>query len=133
MPKNDGGGNLAATKLIALHINKGKTLAKTLLDRLEYAQNPEKTEDGTYISSYECDPKTVHEEFLLTKREYQHKVGRQQKNDVIAYMIRQSFKPGEITPEEATESAMNWVFDLLKASTLLLLILIRTKLTFIIM
>ena len=92
---------MAATKLIALHINKGKTLAKTLLDRLEYAQNPEKTEDGTYISSYGCDPKTVHEEFLLTKREYQHKVGRQQKNDVIAYMIRQSFKPGEITPEEA--------------------------------
>lgn len=101
MPKNDGGGNLAATKLIALHINKGKTLAKTLLDRFEYAQNPEKTEGGTYVSSYECAPKTVHEEFLLTKREYQHKVGRQQKNDVIAYIIRQSFKPGEITPEEA--------------------------------
>ena len=99
--KKDGGGNLAATKLIALHINKGKTLAKTLLDRIEYAQNPEKTEDGNHISSYECDPKTVHEEFLLTKREYLHKIGRQQKNDVIAYMIRQSFKPGEITPEEA--------------------------------
>ena len=75
---------MAATKLIALHINKGKTLAKTLLDRIEYAQNPEKTEDGNYISSYECDPKTVHEEFLLTKREYSHKIGRQQKNDVIA-------------------------------------------------
>lgn len=58
--KKDGGGNLAATKLIALHINKGKTLAKTLLDRIEYAQNPEKTEDGNYVSSYECDPKTVH-------------------------------------------------------------------------
>lgn len=36
----------------------------------------------------------------MTKREYQHKVGRQQRNDVIAYMIRQSFKPGEITQEE---------------------------------
>ena len=36
--KKDGGGNLAATKLIALHINKGKTLAKTLLDRIEYAE-----------------------------------------------------------------------------------------------
>lgn len=92
---------MAATKLIALHINKGKTLSKTLQDRLDYVQNPEKTENGNYVSAYECDPKTVHEEFLLTKREYQHKVGRQQRNDVIAYMIRQSFKPGEITPDEA--------------------------------
>lgn len=38
--------------------------------------------------------------------------GRQQKNDIIAYQIRQSFKPGEITPEEANqvgyETAMRW-------------------------
>lgn len=27
--------------------------------------------------------------------------GREPKNDVIAYQIRQSFKPGEVTPEEA--------------------------------
>lgn len=91
---------MVATKLIALHINKGKTLAKTLEDRIDYAHNPEKTENGNYISSYECDPKTVLEEFLLTKRAYQQSTGRQ-KNDVIAYMIRQSFKPGEVTPEEA--------------------------------
>lgn len=91
---------MAATKLIALHINKGKTLSKTLQNRLDYVQNPEKTENGNYVSAYECEPKTVHEEFFLTKREYQHKVGRQQRNDVIAYMIRQSFKPGEITQEE---------------------------------
>ena len=92
---------MAATKLIALHINKGKTLAKTLEDRIDYAHNPEKTENGDYISSYECDPKTVLEEFLLTKRAYQQSTGRRQNNDVIAYMIRQSFKPGEVTPEEA--------------------------------
>ena len=28
---------------------------------------------------------------------------RQQKSDVIAYQIRQSFKPGEITAEEANK------------------------------
>lgn len=92
---------MATTKLIALHINKGKTLAKTLEDRIDYAHNPEKTENGHYISSFECDSNTVLEEFLLTKRTYQQSTGRQQKNDVIAYMIRQSFKPGEVTPEEA--------------------------------
>ena len=39
----------------------------------------------------------------MTKREYEQKTGRQQKKDVLAYQIRQSFKPGEITPEEANQ------------------------------
>ena len=103
---------MAATRLIALHVNKGKTVAQCLADRTDYSQNAAKTEDGKYISSYECDPKTADEEFLLTKRQYQHITGRQQKNDIIAYQIRQSFKPGEITPEKANqvgyETALRW-------------------------
>lgn len=103
---------MAATRLIALHINKGKTVAQCLADRTDYSQNAEKTNDGEFISSFECDPKTADEEFLLSKRQYQHITGRQQKNDIIAYQIRQSFKPGEITPEEANqvgyETAMRW-------------------------
>lgn len=94
---------MAATRLIALHINKGKTVAQCLADRTDYSQNAAKTNDGEFISSYECDPKTANEEFLLTKRQYQHITGRQQKHDVIAYQIRQSFRPGEITPEEANQ------------------------------
>lgn len=94
---------MAATRLIALHINKGKSVARCLADRTDYSQNAEKTNDGEFISSYECDPKTADEEFLLSKRQYQHITGRQQRRDVIAYQIRQSFKPGEITPEEANQ------------------------------
>ena len=92
---------MAATRLIALHINKGKTIAQCLRDRTDYAQNPEKTEKGELVTGYECDPMTADEEFLLAKRQYTHITGRRQQNDVIAYQIRQSFKPGEITPEEA--------------------------------
>ena len=103
---------MAATRLIALHVNKGKTVAQCLADRTDYSQNAAKTNDGEFISSYECDPKTADEEFLLSKRQYQHITGRQQKNNIIAYQIRQSFKPGEITPEEANqvgyETAMRW-------------------------
>ena len=103
---------MAATRLIALHVNKGKTVAQCLADRPDYSQNAAKTNDGEFISSYECDPKTADEEFLLSKRQYQHITGRQQKNNIIAYQIRQSFKPGEITPEEANqvgyETAMRW-------------------------
>lgn len=94
---------MAATRLIALHVNKGKTVAQCLADRTDYSENAAKTNNGEFISSYECDPKTADEEFLLAKRQYQHITGRQQKNDVIAYQIRQSFKPGEITPEEANQ------------------------------
>ena len=55
------------------------------------------------LSSYECDPKTVQGEFILSKRQYDDITGRQQANNVIAYQIRQSFKPGEITPELANK------------------------------
>ena len=40
---------------------------------------------------------------MLSKRQYELATGRRQKSDVIAYQIRQSFKPGEITAEEANK------------------------------
>ena len=94
---------MAATRLIALHKNKGKSVAACLKSRTSYAQNPEKTEQGELVSSYECSPLTVDEEFMLSKRQYELATGRRQKSDVIAYQIRQSFKPGEITAEEANK------------------------------
>lgn len=59
---------MAATRLIALHINKGKTIVQCLRDRTDYAQNPEKTEKGELVTGYECDPMTADEEFLLAKK-----------------------------------------------------------------
>ena len=94
---------LAATRLIALHKNKGKSVAACLKSRTDYAQNPDKTQQGELVSSYECSPLTVDEEFMLSKRQYELVTGRRQKSDVIAYQIRQSFKPGEITAEEANK------------------------------
>jgi len=92
---------MAATRLIALHVNKGRSVAACLEARTDYAKNPEKTEKGDLVTSYECDPMTVDEEFMLTKRKYQQITGREQRGNVIAYQIRQSFKPGEITAEDA--------------------------------
>lgn len=103
---------MAATRLIAMHVNKGKTEAACLKARIEYAENPEKTENGKYISSYECDPKMAVKEFMLSKQEYFRITGRQYQGDIIAYQIRQSFKPGEVTPEDANrigyETAMRF-------------------------
>lgn len=92
---------MAATRVITMHITKGKTVAQCLADRTDYAKNPDKTDNGQLVSSYECNPDTVDAEFALSKREYFQITGRTQENDIIAYQVRQSFKPGEITPEEA--------------------------------
>ena len=94
---------MAATRLIALHKNKGKSVAACLKSRTDYAKNPDKTNKGELVSSYECSPLTADEEFMLSKRQYELATGRRQKNDVIAYQIRQSFRPGEITAEEANK------------------------------
>ena len=94
---------MAATRLIALHKNKGMTVAACLKNRTDYIENPDKTEQGQYVSSYACSTLTADEEFMLTKRQYDFVNGRRQKSDVIAYQIRQSFRPGEITAEEANK------------------------------
>ena len=94
---------LAATRLIALHKNKGMTVAACLKNRTDYIENPDKTEQGQFVSSYACSALTADEEFMLTKRQYELATGRRQKSDIIAYQIRQSFCPGEITAEEANK------------------------------
>ena len=96
------------------HAGEGETIAEAIRDCLDYGKKPEKTESGKYISTYECDPATVADEFLLAKANYAAMTGREQKkaNDVLCYQIRQSFYPGEITPKEANrigyDLAMRW-------------------------
>ena len=105
---------LAATRLIPMRKNKGKSIGACLHNHTNYIQNPDKTEQGELVSSYECSPLTVDEEFLLTKRLYEQTTGRSQKSDVIAYQVRQSFKPGEVTPEEANRIGYEFAERFLK-------------------
>jgi glutamine cyclotransferase len=92
---------MATSRLLKIHANKGKTIAQTITDRTDYATNPFKTEKGELVTGYECDPRTVDTEFLMSKNEYFRITGRKQKSDVRTYHLRQSFRPWEITPEEA--------------------------------
>ena len=105
---------LAATRLIPMRKNKGKSIGACLHNHTSYVQNPDKTEQGELVSSYQCSPLTVDEEFLLTKRLYEQTTGRSQKSDVIAYQVRQSFKPGEVTPEEANRIGYEFAERFLK-------------------
>ena len=94
--------------------NKGKSIGACLHNHTSYVQNPDKTEQGELVSSYQCSPLTVDEEFLLTKRLYEQTTGRSQKSDVIAYQVRQSFKPGEVTSEEANRIGYEFAERFLK-------------------
>ena len=105
---------LAATRLIPMRKNKGKSIGACLHNHTSYIQNPDKTEQGELVSSYQCSPLTVDEEFLLTKRLYEQTTGRSQKSDVIAYQVRQFFKPGEVTPEEANRIGYEFAERFLK-------------------
>ena len=97
-------------------ISKGETIAQSLKERFDYGQNPDKTEGGELISSYGCDHMTADAEFLLSKAKYKAATGREQRRDadVLCYQIRQSFKPGEITPEEANRIGYEFAKRFLK-------------------
>jgi hypothetical protein len=92
---------MAATRIMSIHINKGKTARQCITERLDYIMNPEKTDGGVLISSYACEPQTAADEFMLYRQEYMENTGREIENEILGYHVRQAFKPGEITPEEA--------------------------------
>lgn len=93
---------MATTNLMPLHVGKNRTANRAIREIIGYVENPDKTENGQYVTGFECDPRTAGAEFMLAKREYIELTGRVRgKDDVIAYHLRQSFVPGEITPEEA--------------------------------
>ena len=74
-----------------------------MADRHDYDQKAEKTQDGELVSSFMCSPETAAEEFEISKQLYHQITGRSQSpdHDVIMYRVIQSFKPGEVSPEEA--------------------------------
>ena len=97
-----------------MHQNKGKTILKCLAERTDYAMNGEKTANGELITSFECAPKTAASEFAFSKRIYFQKTGRESEHDIIAYQFRQSFKPGEVTAEEANRIGYEFAERFLK-------------------
>ena len=87
---------------MALHTGQGRTIGAAIRKIIDYVENPEKTNKGRLISAYQCNVEIADNEFAYAKRQYKFRTGRKRdRDDVIAYQVRQSFRPGEITPEEA--------------------------------
>lgn len=94
---------MAISNLLPRKTMPSRTRLQSMAERHNYDQKPEKTRDGELVSAYMCSPETAAEEFEISKQLYYQLTGRSQpkKRDVIMYRIIQSFRPGEVTPEEA--------------------------------
>lgn len=106
---------MATTRLMPLHVGKGRDVSTAIADIIDYVENPQKTDFGKFIYGYACDSRIADAEFLLSKRQYLNLTGRDRgADDVIAYHLRQAFKPGEVTPEEANQIGRELVLKLTK-------------------
>ena len=94
---------MAISNILPRKIMKNRTRQQSMAERHDYDQKEEKTDGGELVSSYMCSPETAAEEFEISKKIYAQLTGRSQseKHDIIMYRIIQSFKPGEISPEDA--------------------------------
>ena len=108
---------MATTRIMPLHVGKGRTESRAISDIIDYVANPKKTDNGRLITGYACDSRTADAEFLLAKRQYIAATGRVRgADDVIAYHVRQSFRPGEITPEEANRLGVEFAKRFIKGN-----------------
>ena len=94
---------MAISNILPRKIMKNRTRQQSMAERHDYDQEEEKTDGGELVSSYMCSPETAAEEFEISKKLYAQLTGRSQseKHDIIMYRIIQSFKPDEVSPEEA--------------------------------
>ena len=78
-------------------VTKIKPVKSALKQRLDYIQNPDKTDEKLLVSSFGCAYETADAEFELTLSK------AIQKGNNLAHHLIQSFEPGESTPEQAHE------------------------------
>ena len=70
---------------------------QAMVDVMEYATNKNKTEQRFFVTGVNCDPTTARDEMMITK------AGWNDMSEIVCYHGFQSFKHGEVTPEQAHE------------------------------
>ncbi|MDL2249644.1 relaxase/mobilization nuclease domain-containing protein [Lachnospiraceae bacterium OttesenSCG-928-J05] len=66
-------------------------------DVMKYATNGDKTEQQYFVTGVNCDPMTAREEMMIAKSQWNDT------SEIVCYHGFQSFKSGEVTPEQAHE------------------------------
>ena len=70
---------------------------QAMVDVMEYATNKDKTEQRFFVSGVNCDPTTARDEMMIAKAQWNDE------SEIVCYHGFQSFKAGEVTPEQAHE------------------------------
>lgn len=70
---------------------------QAMVDVMEYATNKDKTEQRYFVTGVNCDPTTARDEMMIAK------AGWNDESEIVCYHGFQSFKHGEVTPEQAHE------------------------------
>ena len=79
---------MATTRIMPLHVGKGRTESRAISDIIDYVENPKKTDNGKLITGYACDSRTADAEFLLAKRQYIAATGRVRGADDVIMNVR---------------------------------------------
>lgn len=79
---------------------------------IAYITDKEKTENGTLVSTFHCGVKQGHQDFLKVWN--RNTDPRLRKNPVLAHHWKQSFKPGEVSPDEAHQIGLEFCERYLK-------------------
>ena len=61
---------MSTTRLIPLHIGKSQNVGLAASKIIESVSNPEKTNNGQFVTSYGCNGRIADKEFLLAKQRY---------------------------------------------------------------
>lgn len=83
-------------------------IKSTVEKAIAYITNPEKTDEKILVSSFACSEQTAFLEFEKTRNKH-HYLGKN-----LAYHCIQSFKPNEVTPEQAHKIGIQTADELLK-------------------
>ena len=70
---------------------------QAMVDVMEYATNKDKTEQRFFVTGINCDPTTARDEMMISKAQWNDR------SKIVCYHGFQSFKSGEVTPEQAHE------------------------------
>ena len=56
---------MATTRIMPLHVGKGRTESRAISDIIDYVANPQKTDGGKLITGFACDSRVADAEFML--------------------------------------------------------------------
>ena len=104
---------MAITKFIKIRtrldncINYAVNPEKTEIENvLEYIGNAEKREHSVYVTTFNCSRENAYKEMSETQKRFD---SNRRKDSVLGYHIIMSYKPGEVTPEQAFEYGSEFV------------------------